>query len=316
MKKFHTCRALEANQGDLSAYRKKLLKLQRDYRRFIVRQIGLHLLDTGELTEKQYAADRSLSNPRPNNPFAVSDKLKLMRLQPAVLSALAKENPERVKANIDAFVAKHLTEWQKLYGENVKRLAVWLVKSTYAHTTYAQRRIFTAAGIKREFFERKFTIPIGKQYVSPAAAATMEDQIRENVDLITKIGAADVSRISETVSETLTSGSGFSAIEDELRKTDGFDEARVKRVALDQVNKLNSAVQAANAKELGITQAVWKHVPGQYTSRETHIKMDGKKFDLSEGIYDPDVGYNVLPAQLPFCRCVARFVLDLENLKD
>lgn len=315
MKKIHTCRAIEPNQGDLSAYRKKLFRLQTAYKRYVMREICLHLLDDGMLIEKQYASDRSLSDPKPNTPFYQSDKAKLARLKPAVLSAMAKEDPVRLKANIDAFVAKHLTKWQALYGINVERLAKWLVKSTLAHTTSAQRRALLSAGANNDFLKSRFSVPVGKQYVSPTASSIVEDKIRENADLITKIGASDVARISDTVSQALTSGGGYADIEHKLLETKGFDEARAKRVALDQVNKLNADIQRANAKDLGITQAVWKHVPGQYSSRETHIKMDGKKFNLSEGLFDEDVGRNVHPAELPFCRCVARLVLDLENLK-
>ena len=97
-----------------------------------------------------------------------------------------------------------------------------------------------------------------------------------------------------------------------LKASRGFTEARAKRVALDQSIKVSQGIQRGNAEALGIKHAVWVHVPGRYSSRETHLAMDGKRFDLSEGLYDPAVGQNVTPGLLPFCRCIFR--LDISDI--
>ena len=49
-----------------------------------------------------------------------------------------------------------------------------------------------------------------------------------------------------------------------------------------------------------------------YSSRQTHKAMDGKRFNLDEGLYDPAVGRKVMTGELPFCRCVFR--LDIDEL--
>ena len=104
----------------------------------------------------------------------------------------------------------------------------------------------------------------------------------------------------------------YNALRAELMSTNGFDGARAERVALDQINKINQQVQILNAQSIGCTQARWKHVPGQYTSRKTHMAMDGKTFNLNEGLYDESVQRNVIPGQLPYCRCVSRLILPKE----
>ena len=119
-------------------------------------------------------------------------------------------------------------------------------------------------------------------------------------------------RIGEVVIKGLDEGLDYDALRRELKATRGFDADRANRVALDQINKINQQVQAANAASIGITQAIWKHVPGQYTSRKSHIEMDGKTFDLHEGLFDPEVGYKVHCGELPFCRCTARLIIPRE----
>ena len=78
---------------------------------------------------------------------------------------------------------------------------------------------------------------------------------------------------------------------------------------IDQTCRITQSILRANDAELGVSKGVWIHVPGQYTSRETHRALHGKTFDLDVGLYDKDVGANVVPGELRFCRCIYRPVL-------
>lgn len=62
-------------------------------------------------------------------------------------------------------------------------------------------------------------------------------------------------------------------------------------------------------QSLGVTRGIWIHTSAGKTYRETHVKMDGKEFDLSKGLYDSAVGDYVFPGSLPNCRCTYRPVL-------
>lgn len=127
--------------------------------------------------------------------------------------------------------------------------------------------------------------------------------------LITKMQADDLSRLRETMVEGIQNGQSMNDIETILKQSKGFTEARAKRVALDQSCKVNQSIQRANAKDLGIKSGFWVHIPGRYSSRPTHVDMNGKEFNLDEGLYDSAVEANVLPGQLPFCRCSFRLKL-------
>ena len=306
-KRIRLCRAVEPNQGVRALYARRLKALQGAFQRHVLEQILLHLDATGTL-----AMDLSLS--RPKTP---AEKARLEALRRKVLSSMARANPGRVQEDIDKFVSEHLAEWTGSFTSEARKLCTWLVQSTFTHTTRAQREALHAAGLSRGQMRAKWTVPIVHgQYVSPAAAQAVRGLVEENAGLITKISAADVERIAQTVGSGLSQGMDFDALKRELRKTQGFDDARAERVALDQTAKLSQAVQRENAKAVGLTRAVWVHVPGKYTSRETHIAMNGKQFDLDEGLYDPEVGRKVLPGELPYCRCVYRLVMPQELLDD
>lgn len=84
---------------------------------------------------------------------------------------------------------------------------------------------------------------------------------------------------------------------------------RAKLIARDQSNKATQAIRSIEAKELGITEGVWVHVPGAKSSRKTHMQMNGKRFRLDEGLYDSAVGRKVLPGELVACNCTFRAVI-------
>lgn len=301
MAKVRICRAVESNVGERRAYKKQLVKLQRDFNTFVLNEIFLALESQNALT--------------------VDSKLSPDDRQKEILKAL-KGKTLKGKATalfewIYDFVGRNLKRWLDLLADASRGVVDRFVKKAMASTSNAQKAALKAAGVKPSIFTDRWTVSVvGKQTVSPEAARLMPDFIKQNVSLITKIGESDVSRIADTLIKGLEEGMDYNKLRSELMATSGFDGARADRVALDQINKINQQVQILNAQSLGCTHARWKHVPGQYTSRLSHMKMDGREFNLAEGMYDETVGYNVIPGQLPYCRCVSRLLIPNEVLND
>ena len=79
-------------------------------------------------------------------------------------------------------------------------------------------------------------------------------------------------------------------------------------IAKDQVQKVTQQMAMSNAKAYGATKGEWIHIPGEKSSRITHIHFDGQTFDLDKGLYDEDVGEYVLPGQLIYCMCTQEFL--------
>ena len=91
-----------------------------------------------------------------------------------------------------------------------------------------------------------------------------------------------------------------------LLDIEGVTERKAQLIAMDQTNKATQELELAQSRELGIKTGTWVHIPGEKTSRKSHEEMDGKEFDLDEGLFDYEVGKNVKPGELPYCRCTYR----------
>ena len=133
--------------------------------------------------------------------------------------------------------------------------------------------------------------------------------IEENVSLIKSIPEHYFTEVTGLVMRSASRGRDVKFLEDELAKRYAITKRRAKLIARDQSNKATQAIRSIEAKELGITEGVWVHVPGTKSSRKTHIQMNGKRFRLDEGLYDSAVGRKVLPGELVACNCTFRAVI-------
>lgn len=283
-RKVRLCRAVESNVGERRAYKKQLVRIQRDFQSYVLGEIFVELERQNALTfDAKLPSSQDLKNLKRKT-------LKLLR------------RGSDFGTFLQDIIAKNLKRWLDALRQVSTGVAERFVKKAMSSSTHAQKAALIAAGVRPSLLKEAWTVPVvGKQYISPEAASAMPAMVRENVELITHIGENDVTRITEVLTQGLQEGMDYDALRRELNSTNGFDGARAERVALDQINKINQQVQIMNAKSLGCTHARWKHVPGQYTSRKTHMAMDGKEFNLNEGLYDESVKYNVIPGQLPYC---------------
>lgn len=298
--KLRTARAINVNVGLRRCYLKKLNRIHQQFQTFVFEQVLLDLDDSGVM-----AQDWSLSNPK-----TPQEREQLRQLKRKILREMARHDPEWLRSHIDNFIQKNLAKWQGLYGKATEKVATWFVRNQILSTANAQKAAIRAAHGTLEVIKKHWTVPLIKgQYVAPSVMRMMPDLIKDQVSLITKIGLGDINRISEVMQQGLTGGDDLDKLRQTLSETDGFNDARVERVVIDQTNKASNQMQIAGAKDLGVQYGIWKHVPGKYTSRETHKAMDGKKFDLSVGLYDADVGKNVIPGQCINCFCQFRLAL-------
>lgn len=164
--------------------------------------------------------------------------------------------------------------------------------------------------------DAELSLKIGGGYMSDRARAALPQIIQDNTELITRMCARDLGRLQEAAAEGMEQGMSAPELETLLGSMKGFDAGRARRVALDQVNKINTGVQTENALALGMNKGIWIHVPGQYESRHSHEDiLNGREFDITQGMWDPEVRQYIMPAQLPYCRCIFRSVIPEELLQ-
>ena len=115
-----------------------------------------------------------------------------------------------------------------------------------------------------------------------------------------------ISDIVPAVVDWIYHGGDQQAIIDAIANNENIPAERAASVLLQITTMTNQAIQRQNMIDLGFTEATWLHVPGEFTSRKTHIKFNNQTFELNTGLFDEDVRRNVFPGELWYCRCVMR----------
>ena len=239
---------------------------------------------------------------------SIANELKFRR----ELESLIEEMQKDVQKELDAYlkqevaqdaslrlwasVVKALRErWYKKFEMRGRILERWLTKHTMRRTD---------AQILRKLKQLGMTI-------TPNFTQEEKELIRElskeNVSMIKSIPQQYLMSVQKAVSESFKAGLDSQQLYEHLEKVMEANDERVKNrarlITRDQMNKMTQRMFMASAKSIGATRGRWIHVPGKYSSRITHLHMDGKPFPLDEGLYDSDVGRKVKPGELIYCNC-------------
>lgn len=192
-----------------------------------------------------------------------------------------------------------MNRWQKHFDELGEKLARRFV----GRLSKAERTRFEQA-LKNAGWTVKFHTPRGMNDI-------MQSGIIENVNLIKSIPKQYLTEVQSLVNVGIQNGKDLDFITKELHKRFEITERRANMIARDQNNKITAALDRKHAEYLGITDAVWVYTYGSKEPRHTHVEMDGKRFKLTEGLYDPNphVMRKIQPAELVNCRCMYRMLL-------
>ena len=135
----------------------------------------------------------------------------------------------------------------------------------------------------------------------------------EAVGLIKLIPTKYLTEVQGQVMRSITSGQGLKDLVPYLNAKYDGNVRHARNVAMDQTRKAYQAVNTERLKKIGVKQFQWVHVGGSTNPRERHLELNGEIFEYDK---PPEIGEMYgkkvygLPAQLPFCRCVARPILN------
>lgn len=192
-------------------------------------------------------------------------------------------------------------EWMEKINKDAKTFADWFVESEYKHFVRAQKSSLRSGGLNGlavDFTTGNVTKDILRAIVN------------ENVTLIRSIGEKYLNDVEGLVMRSVTRGGDIKTLAEDLAERYDITKRRAVFIARDQNQKATTSLAMANAKDAGIREAKWIHVPGRKSSRESHEKMNGKIFDLDKGLYDSEVKRWVTPGELPGCNCVFQLIYD------
>ena len=187
--------------------------------------------------------------------------------------------------------------WEKVFSAEGKKIAYWLVSKAKGRGQSAMKAALKAAGITVNFKPSR-----AEQYM-------MSSIIEANVALIKTIPSEYFDRVEQAVQRSVQAGRDIYGLTEELDRSYDISRKRAAVIARDQNNKATDGLNRVRDAGLGITEGIWIHVPGDKSSRHTHMQMNGKKFNLAEGMYDPAVGRNIHCGELVNCNCIYKAVI-------
>lgn len=188
-------------------------------------------------------------------------------------------------------------EWEKKFSLMSKNIADEFAKKNGAATTAAMHSRFHQAG---------FTVPFKPTRKSLEVYRTIA---AEQVGLIKSIAQKYHTDVQTAIWETVRTGSDLKALSEKLEKTYGVTRRRAALIALDQNDKAKETIENARLDELGVKEGIWMHSHAGKKPRPTHVKMNGKRYILSRGMWDEAEQKYVQAGELINCRCSKRIYI-------
>ncbi|MEY4838680.1 MAG: hypothetical protein RLZZ475_2539 [Pseudomonadota bacterium] len=137
------------------------------------------------------------------------------------------------------------------------------------------------------------------------ARAPLGTVIERNVALVKSVSEQSRAKITEAVFRGLQQRRSAADVGREIREAVAMSRRRALNIASDQTTKAAAALQTERAREAGLNAYEWIH-SGKVHYRPEHLARNGKRYEYGE-LGDDE------PGSAPFCGCVARAVLSLED---
>lgn len=185
-------------------------------------------------------------------------------------------------------IRKRIKQWDRIFGEQSEKLALWFVKSVKKQTETGMSLAFKNVGYKMKH-------------------DTPEEVIKaityENIELIKSIPEKYFIGIKEISLLSLMYGWSKEKLKSEIEKRDGIVLRRVNNIASDQTHKTTELVKRGLCQSNNIWVARWKYTFLSNQPRENHIQMDGMLFDARKGCVEEGTGDLIFPGQRYNCKC-------------
>lgn len=240
--------------------------------------------------------------------FAELDKFITEMMQSVtrgVLAAYGQTEPQEMAhdapQNPSLLLKAALRKWGGLWVSKFDRLSLDLGQA-FARKSMTLTQTQMRAALKEAGFTVRFA-------PTPGSRAAYQAVVAEQVNLIKSIPQQYLKDVESKVWQSVMKGADMHALSVDLRKTYGVTRDRAAIIARDQNNKAKAIIERTRRQELGITEAYWQHSAGGKVPRATHVAMSGKRYRLSEGMWDSAAMQYVLPGELINCRCTSKAII-------
>lgn len=180
-------------------------------------------------------------------------------------------------------------EWQAIFNRLAKDIAKEMANRVMQHADRKLQSSLRTAG-----FNVRFTLT---DAMKEAHAAVVQEQ----VGLIRSIPQKYLTEVQTLVMQSAARGRDVGTLSTQLRETYGVTHRRANTIARDQNNKATATMTRARQLAMGMKRGKWRHSHAGKTPRPSHLKANGKMFDIKKGMLID--GKYILPGEEINCRC-------------
>lgn len=246
----------------------------------------------------------------------VSGQVERLFGKPVAKNSIPEEAPEIA---MDASIAsesrilmnKLIDKWQKRFNA---------FGSEWAKTMVGDVDEQSAKDLKRSTDKMSGGMNIKTDSISDRTRDIITASTEQSASLIKTVATDYTTEVKEAIMRSITDDSqSFTSLKDSIH---GMLQGRYKRyrnkaknIALDQTQKAYSNLAASRARDIGVTEYIWRHAGGSQNPRSYHKNvLNGKKFSLDEPpVIDQKTGEKGKPGDAINCRCYIEPIISFEN---
>lgn len=207
----------------------------------------------------------------------------------------------RLPANaLQEVLKKRLQQWMRLMNGQAGEIAADFVHSTDRYVKNSLGNALRDAAGPGVAIRMRMTRDIEN---------VLKALIFEQTSLISSIPSQYATEVEGMVMRSVREGRDEGFLKKEFEKRYGITWRRARTIARDQTNKATESICRERSLSLGITEGIWMHRGGSRQPRESHEEMNGRRFDLKKGCFDPAVGMFIHPGELVNCNCTYKPVI-------
>jgi len=196
---------------------------------------------------------------------------------------------------------KTLKQWGDRWSRRFDEMAVSIAEQFAKKSTRATQ-ISMLTALKKAGFTVEFK-PTAKSIEAYRAV------VASNVGLIKTIPQQYLKDVEQSVYNAVMRGGDLHTLSKSLVQSYGVSYRRAAIIARTENNKAKALMEATRRQELGLTESVWQHSSAGKVPRPTHVKMSGKRYKNSQGMWDSAEQKYVFPGELINCRCASRSLI-------
>lgn len=241
---------------------------------------------------------------------------ELNKMGRALIKAIKVEVLPFLKANQSSFVIDGIGDQLDIIFQRLNFQFTGAIAASFAKSTASQMVLKTARSNK-DRFDKSVRLATGVDLGSVISTEGLEDfvslSISKNVSLIKSIPEEYLKQIEVIVNNGVVNGTKFNAIAKEIAsKTNRKLSSRIKTIARNEVQTINSQLTLRRSDNLGIKRGIFLTSEDERV-RPCHDELNRVEFELKKGAWSKSCGRFIQPGITDInCRCSYSPIIEVD----